>query len=293
MPGLTFVVPAFNEEDVILNTLNELEEALSRIDIGSEIIVVNDGSVDRTKEVLKEKNDIVVISHPINIGYGNAIKSGIRRAKYEWVGIVDADGTYQIDKLPILVEEMKKGFDMVVCTRSNIHMIDSFIKRIFRQIFVFLVRFSTSSKIQDPNSGFRIFKKEFVLRFFPFLCGEFSFTTTLTIFCFGEEGFVKYVPTEYKRRRGRSNVKNIVDTMKTIRLIAQGIIFYNPIKFYLLLSFIMGVVVAFPSMVFALLKMPTLSLYFLIWGISSIFLIAFGVLGDLSRMNTLVNKVNR
>jgi glycosyltransferase involved in cell wall biosynthesis len=288
--GISYIVPVFNEEDSILNTIQRLKDALEKIDINYEIIIVNDGSYDKTMEVISEIKDIVVISHPINIGYGNAIKTGIRNSKYEWIGIVDADGTYNIEKLDVLVDEMKKGFDMVVASRSNLYLIDSFLKRIFRWLFIYFIRFTINKRIEDPNSGFRIFKRSIALSFFPFLCGEFSFTTTLTIFCYGEECFVRYLPIEYGKRTGNSKVKHIKDTFKTIHLIIQGIIYYNPIKFYLLFSIFMGVVVAFPAMVLAMLHMHTLALYFLIWGIASIFLIAIGVLGDIFRMGAFNKK---
>ncbi|MBF0473634.1 MAG: glycosyltransferase family 2 protein [Nitrospirae bacterium] len=288
--GISFIVPVYNEEDSVVNTIERLKNTFKTIDIAHEIILVNDGSLDKTVEVIKQESDIKVISHPINIGYGNAIKTGIKNAQYEWIGIVDADGTYKIERLKDLIDEMKKGFDMVVAARSNLHQLDGILKRIFRWLFVFFIKFTINKKIEDPNSGFRIFKRSIVLDFFPFLCGEFSFTTTLTIFCYGEECFVRYLPIEYGKRTGSSKVKHIRDTIKAVQLIIQGIIYYNPIKFYLLFSIFMGAFVAFPSMVLALLRWYTLSLYFLIWGIASILLIAIGVLGDIMRMGQFKKK---
>jgi len=288
--GISFIVPVFNEEGSIVHTIHRLKETFKTIDIDYEIILVNDGSVDHTIEVIVQERDIKIISHPINIGYGNAIKTGIKSAQYEWIGIVDADGTYKIERLKDLIDEMKKGFDMVVAARTNLHQLDTLLKTIFRWLFVSFIRFTINKRIEDPNSGFRIFKRSMVLDFFPFLCGEFSFTTTLTIFCYGEECFVRYLPMEYGKRIGNSKVKHFRDTIKAVHLIIQGIIYYNPIKFYLLFSVFMGAVVAFPSCVIAMLEMPVLSLYFLIWGTASIFLIALGVLGDIVRMGQFRKK---
>ena len=115
--GLTFIVPAYNEENAISSTLARLHKALMEQDLPFEIIVVNDGSTDQTRQRAEVCDGARVIDHPINTGYGSAIKSGVRVAKYDWVGIVDADGTYEIEKVGMLIDKMKNGFDMVIASR--------------------------------------------------------------------------------------------------------------------------------------------------------------------------------
>ncbi len=133
--GLSFIVPAYNEEASVTYTLSRLKETLTNIEIPFEIILVNDGSSDETLMKAKKFNDVRIINHPVNIGYGNAIKSGLKVAQYDWIGITDADGTYPIEALPAFVSEMEKGFDMVIGLRSNISDLDRSGKRFFRLIF--------------------------------------------------------------------------------------------------------------------------------------------------------------
>ena len=97
---MSFIVPVYNEEKSISDTLHLLHKVLLDLKISFEIIVVNDGSKDSTLEIIEQIDfELKIINHPLNIGYGNAIKTGIKSAKFKWIGIVDADGTYEINEL--------------------------------------------------------------------------------------------------------------------------------------------------------------------------------------------------
>lgn len=280
------VVPAYNEEKSIVDTVLRLKKTLGEIDIPHEIIIVNDGATDGTQSALAAMTDISVINHPLNIGYGNSIKSGINKAKYDWIGIIDADGSYPIEDLKHFIAEMHKGFDMVVGNRTNINEIDSFAKRIFRGIFKKLVSFLNDSRIEDPNSGFRVFKREMVLKLFPFLCGTFSFTTSLSILTSGLFYFVKFIPITYSKRSGKTKVKHLRDSIRTLQFILQGVVFFNPIKFFIILAAIMVLVVCIPAMVIAMFQMHTLSLYYMIFGVAVFIMIGMGALGDIIRISS-------
>lgn len=284
-PGLSFIIPAYNEEGSVADCLTRLKKTLSKIDIPSEIILVNDGSKDKTLAKAREVEDIKIISHPVNIGYGNAIKSGLKAARYDWVGLTDADGTYPIEELPAFIAEMEKGFDMVIGQRSNISDIDKSGKRFFRWVYKTVIRLMVTKKIKDPNSGFRLLKRDMALTLYPFLCGTFSFTTSLTIIASGLHFFIQYLPITYSERNGRSKVRHIRDSMKTIQYIVQGITFFNPIKFFLFLAIFMVLFVCIPAMFIALFNMHTLSLYYMIFGTAVTLLIALGVVGDIIRVS--------
>ena len=152
-PGLSFIVPAYNEEMAITGTINQLELALADLDLATEIIVVDDGSVDGTIEHTFEFDNIKILRHPFNAGYGRSIKTGMRNAKYEWIGIVDADGTYDISKVPELVQEMKKGFDMVVASRENVLEFDSNIKKIFRYILIKFIAYRSIDEYKEISNN--------------------------------------------------------------------------------------------------------------------------------------------
>src|SRR3954464_10400859 len=109
---LSVVIPARNEELAIRATIDDLRGALEGEGIAHEIIVIDDGSTDRTGAIARESG-VIVIRHPAAGGYGRALKAGIRAAKYDFIGITDADGTYPNRRLPELFRLVERdGFDM-------------------------------------------------------------------------------------------------------------------------------------------------------------------------------------
>ncbi len=287
--GISFIVPAYNEEEGIYHTLEMLGTALEKSNIDYEIIVVNDGSIDRTCEVAHKFPAVKVISHPINVGYGRSIKTGVLNSKYEWIGITDGDGTYPADMIPVLLQSMGKGFDMVIAERANLKTHDSLLKRMVRKLYKTIIGIAFHAELKDPNSGLRIFSKQKALSYFPFLCDTFSFTTSLTILFYGGGAFIDHIPIEYKVRYGDSKVRHVKDSIITMLLIIQGLTFYNPMKFFSLLLAAIVVFVCLPAMTLAMFEMHTLSLYFLVFGFLVGILIAFGVLVDAIRISVLRN----
>ena len=282
--GLTFIIPAYNEENAISSTLGRLQKALKKQDLPFEIILVNDGSTDQTRQRAEACDGVLIIDHPINTGYGSAIKSGVRVAKYEWVGIVDADGTYEIENVGMLIEKMKAGFDMVIASRENVFATDRPFKRLARRVLLGFLGLWVSGKIKDPNSGFRIFKREFVETFFPFLCDTFSFTTSSTIFAIGEGYFVTFIPMQYSKRTGKSKVHHVRDSLRMMQLILQGITFFNPLKFFILLILGLLFFVMVPAFVFTVVGYEAFGEFVATAGAWSFLLFGLGVLGDIVRV---------
>ena len=285
--GISYIVPAFNEENAIVQTLEQLIQTLKQIGLPYEVIVVNDGSTDQTPTLVSGFPQVKLINHPMNIGYGNALKSGIRHVRYEWIAIIDADGTYPIEDLPKLIAEMENGFDMVIGVRTNMNTLDPVLKRMCRWIYRSILRSFVTVDIQDANSGFRVFKRDLVVSFLPYLCGSFSFTTSLTVLAVGNDYFVKQVPVTSKPRVGKSKIHHLRDSIRTFQFIIQGMTFYNPIKFFMVLAFAMIFFVCIPAMIFACFRMHTLSLYYIIFGATVILLFALGTLGDIIRVSML------
>ncbi len=232
----TVVIPAYNEGSVIALTVFEVQRMLDNSGIrDAEIIVVDDGSTDKTAE-MSLKSGAVTITHPHNIGYGRSLKDGIRAAKHDTIVITDADGTYPIDMIPALVEEYGKGFNMVVGARQGENYDESFKKKSLRLVLKKLVEFTAGRKIPDINSGLRVFSKNEVIPYFSKLCDTFSFTTSLTLAYMMNGMFVKYIPIEYHKREGKTKVRLFRDSMRTLQFIVEAIMFYNPIKIFIVFS---------------------------------------------------------
>ena len=107
--SVSVVIPAKNEEAGLARVLPEIRELLPE----AEVIVVNDGSTDRTKEVALEVPNVICVDHPVSIGNGGAIKSGARRARNDVIVFMDADGQHMPKDIPRLLAAIEDGYDMV------------------------------------------------------------------------------------------------------------------------------------------------------------------------------------
>jgi glycosyltransferase involved in cell wall biosynthesis len=232
---LSVVVPCFNEKHAVEATIREIERQLA--DMGRfEIIAVDDGSRDGTGDILDSLvptiDSLRVTRHPHNRGYGSALKTGIRNARGRFVAITDADGTYPNDRIPELLARAESGADMVVGARvgdgAAYSKLRAFPKAFMRRYCVWVTR----QPIPDLNSGLRVFKRETVNRFLPFLPDTFSFTTTVTIAFMTNQYQVEYVPISYAERIGTSKISPIRDTMRFVQLIIRTALYFAPLRVF-------------------------------------------------------------
>ena len=235
---ISIVIPALNEEGAIASTVLSVKSTLQSAGLlPYEIIVVDDGSSDRTAEFARESGAIIV-SHPHNVGYGQSLKDGIRAAQYDIIVISDADGTYPIESMPELIRKYQEGFDMVVGARTGQYYRESIIKAPLRKILKAIVEFTATRKIPDINSGLRVFSRTTVMPYFSHLCDTFSFTTSMTLAYMMNGLYVYYVPIAYLERSGQTKVRLFRDSMRTMQYIIEAATYYNPLKIFGLFSFL-------------------------------------------------------
>lgn len=248
---ISVIIPAYNEEKSIENTINEIKSVMkkNKIDKDSEIIIVNDGSTDNTS-LIARKCGVKVIDNPSNQGYGFSLKRGIKEAKNETIVITDADLTYPFDKVPEMLKLKNQGYDLVVGARTGKYYRQSIKKSILRRIMKRLVQFVSGKKIKDINSGLRIFDKTLVMKYFPRLCNTFSFTTSQTLAYLMNNHFVCYMDIPYNKRIGKSKVRLFRDSLKSLKYILESCVYYNPLKIFTLLSLIC-VLISIPCFIFS------------------------------------------
>lgn len=281
---ISVIIPALDEENAIETTIDAIRATFDPLPeyAGYEIILVDDGSQDRTAD-LAEAKGARVIRHPANAGYGRSLKDGIAAAHHELVAITDADCTYPVDRLPDLCAEVQRGFHMAVGERTGEHYRESALKAPMRKILRSLVEFTTGSRIPDINSGLRVFRKSDVMPFFPQLCNTFSFTTSMTLAYMLTGKFITYHKISYAKRIGTTKVRLFHDSMRTMQYIVQAIIYYNPIKLFIALC---GGTILFSllSAAVAMIAGTGGALYLLIGGILlSVLVFSLGLLADLLR----------
>jgi glycosyltransferase involved in cell wall biosynthesis len=239
---ISVVIPAYNEAGAIVSTIEQVRTALAAVE--HEIVVVNDGSRDATAAQAAVAG-ARVITHPHNLGYGGALKTGIRTATHDIIVITDADGTYPNEAIPALVARFQTGFNMMVGARTGDHYRESLLKAPLRYLLKWLVEFTTGRRIPDVNSGLRVFSRTELLPYLDLLCNTFSFTTSVTLAYMMTGKFVGYEPIAYRPRVGQTKVRLFRDSLRTLQYIVQAILYYNPLKMFILVSgmlFIAGMV---------------------------------------------------
>jgi glycosyltransferase involved in cell wall biosynthesis len=240
IPTCTLVVPAYNEEKGITECLDRLAAITREIKTHHmEIIVVNDGSTDRTPELLAARNDVTIVHHERNRGYGAALHTGLRNSRAEWFAMVDSDGTYPIDQLKVLLEQSTKGFDMVVGARRGIGIERSPHRRIARWILRRIVWGLTGVMVPDLNSGMRVFRRDLFDEFQHLLPFGFSFTTTITVASLYCGYRVSYQDIQYNARFGKSHIRPLQDFLGFTMLIVRLASYFDPLRFFLPISFLL------------------------------------------------------
>ena len=202
---VSVVIPAFDEEEGISSTIEELISTLSQADIEHEIVVVDDGSVDATAQKAQDAG-ARVLSLPENRGYGAAVKSGITIAAHDTIIIVDADGTYPAAALPEMLA-FRDHYDMVVGARTGDDVRIPGIRRPAKWFLRRLASYLAGRRIPDLNSGMRVMRRDLVERFAHVLPSGFSFTTSITLAALCSGAPVRYHPINYRRRIGKSKMR--------------------------------------------------------------------------------------
>jgi glycosyltransferase involved in cell wall biosynthesis len=228
--AVTAIIPTYNEEKSIQHTVAKLTAVLDSWGGPYEILVVDDGSQDSSAEIARASG-ATVYRHPINQGYGAALKTGIRHAKHDVIAITDADGTYPIEDMPRLITRMD-GADMVVGARVgqdvNIPAIRKPAKWFLRRLASYLV----GTEIPDINSGLRVFRKKVAREFIRLYPDGFSFTTTITLAMMTNGYVVLFEPINYFRREGKSKIRPIRDTINFIGLTVRTVMYFRPLKIF-------------------------------------------------------------
>jgi len=164
---LSIVIPAYNEEKRIPKTLERVLDYLEGREYFSEVIIVDDGSTDRTREVsvriLTDRVPIRIHANSSNKGKGSAIRKGMLAAKGEYVLFMDADMSTPIEELDRIMPQFHKGNDIVIGSRkmpgAKINVHQPKYREIMGKMFSYLSRIMTVRSVHDFTCGFKCFRK--------------------------------------------------------------------------------------------------------------------------------------
>ena len=278
--GVSVVVPVYNEGKSIDSTISTLNSVLASIGTDYEIIFVNDGSTDDSANILKKKVDLIkLVEHRSNRGYGAALKSGIRIAKYEIIIITDADGTYPNEIIPDLINKIYEK-DMVVGARTGSKVAIPLIRKPAKWFLNKLANFLSGIKIPDLNSGLRVMRKDIIEKYFHLLPDGFSFTTTITLAMASDAYQIEYVPIDYLKRDGKSKIRPIHDTLNFIQLIVRTILYFNPLKVFMPIGLIL-IGLSFGLLMYRTFVDLAFGVTIIVMFLAGIQLLALGIIADL------------
>ncbi|MBN2293623.1 MAG: glycosyltransferase family 2 protein [Pirellulales bacterium] len=241
---LSILLPAFNEEKAIEQVLDEIVDALVDEDILYEILVVDDASTDATVEAAERFADrctrcaVRVIRRPIRQGAGAARKTGIRQARGEIVVMLDADGSYWPHSIPDLLQYFP-AYDQVNGARTSEQGTLPLLRMPAKWFIRKLACYLSGHKIPDLNTGLKAFKRDAMLPWLWVVPDGFSCVTTMTLAFLTNGHAVKYVPTPYRPRIGKSKFHPIKDTFSYLSTVLRMVLYFRPLKVFMPLSGLM------------------------------------------------------
>ena len=247
MTVLSVIIPAYNEEHGIAEIASRVlcmgpDLKMAGID-QLELLVVDDGSKDRTAEVASNIPGVSVIRHARNRGYGAALKTGFARSSGELIGFLDADGTYPPEYFPELCIAALNGVDLVIGSRMAGQ--DSkmpITRRVGNFFFATLLTLLGRQKVTDSASGMRVFKRSILEQIYPLPDG-LNLTPVMSTRAMHEGIRMGEVPIPYSERVGRSKLSVIRDGSVFLQSMVWTALSYNPVRILGLLG-LAGLVIA-------------------------------------------------
>ena len=292
MKALDIIIPVYNEKLSEVNDILLKLKATIHLSEKVNIILVDDCSdVKLSLDSLVYNDNIVLLHHKTNKGYGEALKSGIRYGSAPWIAIIDADGTYPADKLRDLVERMDNA-DMVVGIRTGAVCQIPWPRRFPKLMLNRLASYMAGIKIEDLNSGMRVFTRELSYQLWPFFPRRFSFTSTLTMGAILGGYRVEETSIDYYKRKGNSSIQPLKDTLRFIHIIIRMGTNFHPLKLFLPIAislFSIGFIKGFFRDFFAVGYIGNLSITFML---AALQILLMGYLGELIVTSRLWRKVD-
>jgi glycosyltransferase involved in cell wall biosynthesis len=236
--GVSFVIPCFNEHpDVLLAAVDRVMKSGADAGWEHEVIVVDDGSSKFSYEATA-LGGARLVRHRVNRGYGASLATGIRSARFPWIGIIDADGTYPAGRFPEMLA-LTTDYQMIIGARNWDDI--AFLRRIPKRILTWLAGYLANHSIPDLNSGMRIFHRDLYDSYRRIYPDRFSFSSTLTMVGLTGLYEVKFLPIDYFKRQGSSTIHPIKDPIRFGYQLLRLTLYFRPLRIFLPLSGLIGI----------------------------------------------------
>lgn len=246
MTSLTVVIPAYNEESGIAQIASRVlatRDELAAIGVNEfELLIIDDGSQDDTARIAAGIPGVNLIQHPINKGYGAALKTGFNQSRADLIGFLDADGTYPPEYFSRLCAVAMDGADLVIGSRmAGTDSRMPVTRRIGNVFFARLLSLVGRQSITDSASGMRVFRRNILACLYPLPDG-LNLTPVMSTRAIHEGIRMAEVPIPYSERLGRSKLSVVNDGSLFLRSMLWTALQYNPVRILGMLG-IVGVLI--------------------------------------------------
>ncbi len=234
---LSIIIPAYNEEqsiaEIVERCLKARETLMREMGLEKvEVIVVDDGSRDRTREIASRFTEARVVSHARNRGYGQALMTGFEAAEGELLSFLDADGTLDPLSLVPLHRAMREAdADLSIGSRMHPESHMPAVRVVGNIFYATIISRLTGVPVKDSASGLRLFRRGLLERLKPLPTGlHFTPAMTARAACLGAR--IVETPVPYAERQGRSKLNVVADGVRFLRVILGIIFSYYPLKIF-------------------------------------------------------------
>jgi dolichyl-phosphate beta-glucosyltransferase len=221
-PELSIIIPAYNEEALIFSTLDCLQSYLSARPESYEILVVDDGSQDRTAETvqqLQKNNDhLRLLINPQNTGKGFSIQRGVQESRGQIIIFTDADLPYELDAIEGFLKALRDGCDLAIGSRvlpgSEVRGVPM-LRYVAGQVFSWMVQAVLFQGLPDTQCGFKSFRADAAKEIFRRVTiGGFGFDVEMLFIARKQKYAIQPVPVHMIEHRQRSRVRLLKDSFK-------------------------------------------------------------------------------
>lgn len=234
---VTILLPCFNEEEALRTVIPDIQNVMNKTRYSYDILIIDDNSTDNSFAVAKEMG-ARVIRHSSNKGAGGSRKTGILAAQGEIIVMLDADGTYTPSDIPKMLDLFPE-FDQVNGARDSEKGTLAFLRKPAKLLIRLLASFLAGRLIPDLNTGLKAFKKDMMIPYLWTVPDGFSCVSSMTLAFLCNGHSVKYIPTKYHKRIGKSKFHPIKDTYLYILTVLRLIMYFNPLKVFLPIAFLL------------------------------------------------------
>jgi len=242
-PEISIILPCRNEQEALPFCLEKIKKVIKDNNLSAEIIV-SDSSTDKSPEIAK-KYGVILIKHDKE-GYGRAYLEAFKVAKGKYIFMADADSTYDFDRIPDFINELKNGNGMIMGNRLSGNIENGAMPWLNRHIgtptLSFILKLFFGAKIIDSQSGMRAIKKESLEKLNLQTTGM-EFASEMIVKAIKNNLKIKEIPVNYYKRKGTSKLKPISDAYKHIRFM----LLYSPLFLFFipgLAMFLLGLLSA-------------------------------------------------